>query len=83
MDPNNYYWMVSDDNILITNSWDGNWISRNTWTEQRLLYKDLTGYEIPIQHMDFTADLDEQNAQVAAFLTSENQQGQPCKTLYS
>lgn len=74
VDSNNYYWMISDDNIMITNSWGGNWISRNTWTEVQLLYHDLVGYDMAFHKIeDYTADLDEQNAEVWGWINEGNE----------
>lgn len=69
VDTNNYYFMTSDDNILIMNS-ENNYLSNGLWQEENLLYKDLTGYEIPrYTGLDHTASLDDQNAAVTGFLT--------------
>ena len=74
-DPYNYYYLISDDNILITNR-SANNLSVNTWTELSYLYSDLTGYSIPRCTVDANADLEEQDAQMRAFLKdTENQQG--------
>ncbi len=45
-DYRNLYYMLSDDNILITNCADDQ-LSTNAWREFYFLYKDLTGIEIP------------------------------------
>jgi predicted peptidase len=75
-DPNNYYYLTSDDNILITHCEDGNPLALATWTEQNWLYRDLAGYSIPKFTIDdFSADKDEQNAQLRSFLASNNRQG--------
>lgn len=44
-DYRNLYYMLSDDNILITNCADDQ-LSTNAWREFYLLYQDLTGIEI-------------------------------------
>jgi hypothetical protein len=76
-DSNNFYYLTSDDNIMLTNSLTGNALSVNTWTEQNYLYKDLVGYEIPrLTIGDFKVSKDEQNLAIKNFLnTTANRQG--------
>ncbi|MDR2451779.1 MAG: hypothetical protein LBE85_08435 [Candidatus Accumulibacter sp.] len=73
-DSNNYYYLTSDDNIMITNSLTGNALSVNTWVEQNYLYEDLAGYEIPRFIIgDFKAGKDEQNFAIKNFLDPASQ----------
>jgi predicted peptidase len=67
-DSNNYYYLTSDDNILVMNSSE-NFLSNNLWTEQNYLYKDLVGFEIPrLSIPDWTAALADQEQAVQTYL---------------
>lgn len=64
-DPYNYYYLVSDDNIMILSAAD-NGISTNAWTEMKYLYSDLTGttfekLDIDANDLYTDADLEIQN----------------------
>jgi predicted peptidase len=67
-DSNNYYYLTSDDNILIMNS-STNFLSNNVWIEQNYLYKDLADFEIPrLWIMDWRAALADQELALKSFL---------------
>lgn len=68
-DPYNYYYLISDDNVLVMNLRSNN-LSNNTWQELSYLYSDLTGYEIPRLIVDSTAPVEEQNAAIREYLSS-------------
>ena len=68
-DANNYYYMISDDNILIMNSLN-NYLSNNTWTEMNYLYTDLVGYTIPQLVVDVTTALSDQEDAIRAYLAA-------------
>ena len=70
-DPNNYYYQISDDNILLTNN-DQNYLSNNTWTELNYLYSDLVGYSIPKVLVDAKADLKVQAQTVRDYFRAGN-----------
>lgn len=75
-DPYNYLYLISDDNILITNRTD-NLLSNDTWQELAYLYQDTVGYELSHLYMDAKAPIEEQNQAIRAFLDSPDQfQGQ-------
>lgn len=68
-DSNNYYYLTSDDNILIMNSSE-NFLSNNIWMEQNYLYQDLVGFEIPrLWIMDWSAPLADQELSMKNFLS--------------
>jgi predicted peptidase len=74
-DPFNFYYLTSDDNIMITNS-TANALSVNTWVEQNHVYKDLTGYEMPkLLIPDFTVSKAVQNQAIKNYLATSNQKG--------
>lgn len=70
-DYRNWYYMLSDDNVLITNCLGDNFAT-TTWTELMYLYKDLAGVEIPHQIFDPSEDTDTLNAKIAQFLSEDN-----------
>ena len=70
-DPYNYYYLVSDDNILVLNCTDNN-LSNDAWTEMKYLYSDLVGYNLERLIVDANDSLDEQNSALAAYLQREN-----------
>ena len=47
----NWYYLVSDDNILINNCKSDNF-STSVWKEFKYLYKDLAGAEIPYTSLE-------------------------------
>ncbi|MCD8331540.1 MAG: S-layer homology domain-containing protein [Oscillospiraceae bacterium] len=74
-DPYNFYYMVSDDNLMVFNSYT-NSLSYNVWTETNYLYSDLVGYSIPwLTDLDPTASIEEQNAAIEAQLAAGNTYG--------
>lgn len=70
-DPYNYYYLVSDDNILVLNCTDNN-LSNDAWTEMKYLYSDLTGYELERLIIDASDDLDVQNTELGTYLERQN-----------
>lgn len=66
-DPYNYYYLISDDNVLLMNR-SSNYLSNDTWMELNYLYSDLVGYEIPRCIVDSTADIADQEAAIRAYL---------------
>jgi predicted peptidase len=62
-DPYNYYYLVSDDNILVLHN-DGNNFSGDTWNEMYYLYKDLTGQTINKYDIDANDDLSKQSKEL-------------------
>ncbi|HEX8602599.1 MAG TPA: hypothetical protein VF774_08130, partial [Pseudoduganella sp.] len=67
-DSNNYYYLTSDDNILIMNSSE-NFLSNNVWMEQDYLYQDLVDFAIPrLWIMDWRAALADQELAMQNFL---------------
>lgn len=74
-DYQNWYYMVSDDNILITNC-AGDMFSTGTWTELSYLYSDLCGVTFPrIQFNPLTASIEEQNKMVRELVSGESGNG--------
>lgn len=75
VDYRNWYYLVSDDNILIDNCL-GDGFSTPIWTEAAVLYKDITSSIIDIRanrYVKFnplTTSLDAQNAAVRALVAS-------------
>ncbi|MGN0814656.1 MAG: hypothetical protein ACI4MH_05445 [Candidatus Coproplasma sp.] len=69
-DPYNYYYLISDDNIMILNA-EGKGLSNDTWGEMKYLYSDLVGYDLQHHIVDGTTSLDEQNADIKAFAERE------------
>lgn len=74
-DYRNWYYMISDDNILIDNC-IGDSFSTPIWGEAAVLYKDITASAIDIKGSRYTsfspltATLDQQNAAVRALVAS-------------
>jgi len=74
-DYQNWYYMVSDDNILCVNCADDSF-STTVWKEFALLYSDLTGVEIPYANWNpLETDVETQNANLEALTASENETG--------
>ena len=73
-DPLNYYCLVSDDNIMITNTADNN-LSNDTWHEMSCLYDDLVGTTFTQFIVDATDDLEAQDAALEAYLATERPLG--------
>ncbi|MRW89892.1 prolyl oligopeptidase family serine peptidase [Duganella sp. FT80W] len=75
VDYRNWYYMISDDNILIDNC-IGDSFSTPIWGETAVLYKDITGSVIDIKGSRYTsfspltATVDQQNAAVRALVAS-------------
>ena len=74
-DYRNWYYMISDDNILIDDCIGDNF-STSIWTEAAVLYKDITASSIDIRGTRYTAfnpltvSLDDQNTAVGALVTA-------------
>lgn len=68
-DPNNYYYLVSDDNILIMNR-TGNNLSNDTWRELAYLYEDLTGAVVEQHIVSSRLSIEERDADIAAYLAA-------------
>ena len=73
-DPNNFYYLISDDNILIMNR-TGNNLSNDTWRELAYLYKDLTGAVVEQHTVSTKISLDERDADIAEYLASGGDTG--------
>lgn len=74
-DYQNWYYMVSDDNILITNC-AGDVFSTGTWTELSYLYSDLCGVTFPrIQFNPLTTSIEEQDALVRKLVSGGSGNG--------
>ena len=73
-DPLNYYYLVSDDNVMITNFY-GNNLSNDTWREMSCLYSHLTGVTFDQLVVDAGAELEEQNAQIEAWVSRDTPLG--------
>lgn len=65
-DPYNFYYLISDDNILILHG-DENYSSGNSWKELKYLYYDLAGYEITELELDGAWDVERQNSALRAY----------------
>lgn len=70
-DPYNFYYLVSDDNVLVMNRGSNN-LSNGTWQELSYLYQDLAGIEIPHLHVDASAPVREEEEAIDAFLATES-----------
>ena len=74
-DYRNWYYMISDDNLLITNC-AGDKFSTGTWTELSYLYSDLCGVTFPrIQFNPLTTPVSEQDALVRELTAGESGNG--------
>ncbi len=73
-DPNNYYYLISDDNILIMNRM-GNNLSNDTWRELAYLYEDLTGAVVEQHTVSSKLSLEDRDADIAAYLAGEGDTG--------
>ena len=71
-DPYNYLYLISDDNILITNRTD-NLLSNDTWQELAYLYQDTVGYGLSHLHVNAKAPIEEQYQSIRAYLDSPDQ----------
>lgn len=71
-DPYNYLYLISDDNILITNRTE-NLLSNDTWQELAYLYQDTVGFKLSHFHVDAKAPLAEQAAAIRAFLETPDE----------
>jgi predicted peptidase len=77
VDYRNWYYLISDDNILIDNCLGDNF-STPIWGEAAVLYKDITGSAIDIKGTRYTkfnpltTSLDAQNAAVRALVASSD-----------
>lgn len=60
-DPYNYFYLISDDNILVLHA-DENYSSGNAWIELEYLYRDLAGCDVTELELDSTLDVDSQNS---------------------
>lgn len=71
-DPYNFYYLISDDNLMVFNG-SSNALSIGLWGEMSQLYTDLVGYSIPhLTGLDGMAPLEEQNQMVNDFLAAGN-----------
>ncbi len=71
-DPYNFYYLISDDNLMVFNG-STNDLSIGLWGEMSQLYTDLVGYSIPhLTGLNGLASLEEQNAMVNAFIAAGN-----------
>ena len=73
-DPNNFYYLISDDNILIMNR-TGNNLSNDTWRELAYLYKDLVGMSVQQHEVSTKISIEERDADIASYLASEGDTG--------
>lgn len=73
-DPLNLYYLISDDNIMITN-FLGNNLSNDTWMEMSCLYSDLVGVEIEQLVVDARDDLAAQNEAIRAYVSQDKPLG--------
>ena len=73
-DPNNFYYLVSDDNILIMNR-SGNNLSNDTWRELAFLYEDLVGATVNQHIVSSKLSLEEKDADIAAYLATQDDTG--------
>jgi predicted peptidase len=75
VDYRNWYYMISDDNVLITNC-TGDKFSTTVWTELAYLYSDLAGVTIPkVTFNPITDSQEDQEAAVTALLTGDSDTG--------
>jgi predicted peptidase len=75
VDYRNWYYLVSDDNILISNC-EGDGFSTSVWKEFKYLYKDLAGAEIPYASFDpLTTSRVDQNAALRSLFAQPNELG--------
>ena len=73
-DPNNYYFLISDDNILIMNRLE-NYLSNDSWQELAYLYEDLAGYTLEHHVVPQSMDLAQRDEDIAAYLARDNALG--------
>jgi predicted peptidase len=74
-DYQNWFYMVSDDNILITNC-AGDAFSTGTWQELSYLYSDLCGITFPkAQWNPLTTSIEDQNTMVRQLVSQESGNG--------
>ena len=71
-DPYNYLYLISDDNILITNRTE-NLLSNDTWQELAYLYQDTVGFELSRLHVDAMAPIEEQYRTIREFLDTPDE----------
>lgn len=71
-DPYNFYYLISDDNLMVFNG-DSNALSLGLWGEMSQLYTDLVGYSIPhLTGLDGMWSLNEQDQYVNNFVAAGN-----------
>jgi predicted peptidase len=71
----NWYYLVSDDNVLINNC-KGDGFSTEVWKECKYLYRDLAGAEIPYTSWNpLTTSKKDQNAAAKALFKQPNKLG--------
>lgn len=70
-DPYNYYYLISDDNIMVVN-FEGNALATDAWTELKYLYQDLAGYDLEMLYLPDEYDDDAVNAAINAYVAREN-----------
>ena len=74
-DYNNWFYMISDDNILVM-SCAGDHFATGVWNELKFLYSDLAGATIPQATWNpLTLTKDEQNAKLAELTAQKNDLG--------
>ncbi len=75
-DPYNYLYLISDDNILITNRSE-NLLSNDTWQELAFLYHDTVGYDLSRLSVSANAPVADQVETIRAYLqTPDRFEGQ-------
>lgn len=60
-DPYNYFYLISDDNILVLHA-DENYSSGNAWIELEYLYHDLAGCDVTELALNTALDVESQNS---------------------
>lgn len=71
----NYYYSLSDDNLLITNC-AGDPFSTTVWNEVKYLYQDIAGVEFPYAMFNpLTETVEAQDAYLKALLAEESDNG--------
>ena len=73
-DPCNFYYLVSDDNVLVMNR-SMNKLSNGAWQELSYLYEDLAGIAIPHFYVDANAPVSEQESKINSFLSEDSPLG--------
>ncbi len=75
VDYENWYYVISDDNILCVNC-VGDSFSTSAWTELKYLYSDIAGVEIPYAKVSPLEDsINSQNAKIRSLVKKNNDCG--------